>query len=221
MLILRRRVGKWPFLFTALVVEMATDLACMVLIHHGTYQAYFYTYWISQGLQSILRLWVIGDIIRSFPGIDIVTSKIYIFVGTAGATMAIASATYCYQTTASPAHSMLRTVLLMNRCSNIAWASFIIAVLGSIKLFNLGWDAFGAGIANGYFLRVCAGMIVGELIALKSIKMRLFANGIDSIASIAVFIFWAALIIRGKLVSGAHGLNDVPAINGTNKPCLD
>lgn len=216
MLVWRRHIKRWPFLFTALTAELLADVAGMLLIGHGTYHAYFYTYWTAQGVQSLLRLFVIGDIIRSFPGIDILTPKIYIFVGTAGATMAIASAAYCFHASSSTAHSMLASALLMNRCSNIAWVSFIIAALGSIKLLNLGWDPFGARVANAYFLRVCAGMVVGELIAQRSIKMRLFANGLDSFVSIAAFSFWAALIIREKIVGEAHG--DVETLNGTPNP---
>lgn len=219
LMVWKRQLAKWPSLFTALSIELLTDLCCMALMSRpGHYRAYFYTYWPSIALQAVIRLWVIGDVIRAFPGIDILSSRVYLFVGVAGATMASCAAYFCYHTSGAPAHGLQNMALLLNRCVNIAWATFLVAVLGSIKLFNLGWDRYAATISNGFFMRICAGLIVGELMSINSITMRIFANSLDSACSIAVFSFWICAISREQDCPEAHIQGDVPTLARTRSP---
>jgi hypothetical protein len=227
-IIWKRQLAAWPSLFAAISLELSTDVSCMILMHlPGHYSAYFFTYWISAAVQSLLRLWMIADIMRSFPGLDFIPAKLYLFFGIAGATMAATSAAYCWhihsgsipnlptfrhvQDFYSPAcikilrHAAPDIATLINRCVSIAWASFTIVMLLSIKLLRFGWSETGARIANGVFVRLCFGLVIAEMIAVKDVKIATLANGLDSLVSIGVFCCWAHAIIR----SPGHAPKDI------------
>lgn len=184
-------VARWPALFTSLALELAADLMLGFLMYmHFPYATYFYVFWITSGIQSVVRLWIIGDIMRSFPGIDFLPGYVYQFVGIAGAVMAAASAIYCYHASPSLGEELMGAVLILNRCICVAWLSFAVVVLASIKLINLGWSPNGARLGSGVFLRICAGAIASDLLAQSSLGLRMAADGFQSVCSIAVFISW-------------------------------
>jgi hypothetical protein len=203
---------KFPSLLFALTIELATDVSLQVLLHHPSlYAAYFYTYWGSVFLQSAMRLWVIADVARSFPGIGFMPKSVYLFVGTAGATISIASVAYCLHgegefsrlTLCLGAKESLQClgawlrddmssiVMLIDRCVNVAWLVFGISLLLSAKALGLGWSPVGAIIANGISARIFAGFIVSRLISSSSDRVFQWANSFDSLCSIAVFLFWS------------------------------
>jgi hypothetical protein len=202
--ILQRRIlSRWPSLFTALLLEMTTDFVLGFLIQNGGhYKIYFYGFWITTGIQAILRLWIIGDIVRSFPGIGFLPRSAYLFVGTAGAVMALASAVYCYQGSARLDQDIVSTTVLLNRCVNIAWLTFAVVMMGSIKRMNLGWSPQGAGMASGIILRICTTAVASELLSRPEKWLRLAADGLQSVCSIAIFVFWVYTIARNPLPHG-------------------
>lgn len=195
-LIWKRQVGRWPSLFAAIILEFTTNVALLAFIHlHTPYRTYFYAYWVSQGVQELLRLWIIADIMRSFPGVEILPAKLYLFIGVAGATMAFASGYYCWHLHYPLTRTIQETAFLLDRCVAIAWVTFSIVFLSAIKILHLGWSPIGARIANGVFLRLAAGLIIAEGINQHVKQIRLLANGLDSVFTIAVFFFWVYTIV--------------------------
>jgi hypothetical protein len=220
-LLLRRQAHRWPALFSALVLELSTDVVLLWLIHHpGHYTPYFYIFWISSGLQAILRIWIIGDIVKSFPSIDFLPYSVYFFVGVAGVVMAAASATYCFQGSSQLPQDLVGSVVLMNRCVNIAWISFTAVILCSIKFLNLGWSQQGARITTGVVLRLCSIALVSELLTHPSPRLRSAANGFDSICSIAVCFFWVYCISRNPRLPSAPTEGDCLTLPDRSGPML-
>jgi hypothetical protein len=217
-MIWRRQWSRWPSLLTVLSLELATDIACMLLMHYqGHYMAYFRTYWISEAFQAVLRIWVIADIIRNFPAIEILPSTVYLFVGVASGTMAAASAVYCYHSHPHVADGQIQNLAVMlDSCVSIAWSTFIAVVLMSIKVINLGWDPYQARMANGFFIRIIVGLVVAELLGVDSHTKRIFANVLAQIASIAVLLYWIDVITKQKPSPGAGVWDDAQA--STCKP---
>jgi hypothetical protein len=207
-----RLAYRWPSLIASLAGELSADSILLWLIHHpGHYDAYFCTYWISVFLQSIVRLWIIADVARSFPGLGFLPKRVYLFVGASGATMAVASAAHalhrsglcpqmanlsianasihclvmCLRSNASAA------VILLDRCVNIAWAVFVLYLLASVKILGLGWSSMGARVANGVSARICCALVMAQIGSLDSARIHHYANSFDSLCSIAIFLFWS------------------------------
>jgi hypothetical protein len=199
-----RLAFKWPFLLAALVSELMVDAILAWFLHRkAPYATYFYVYWLGLiALQALIRLGIITDIVRSFPAIGILPETAYWFVGIAGATMAVASALYCFfgsphSATALSMH-IKDSAVLFARCVSVAWLTFFVVMLASIKLVNLGWSPIGAGICNGVTARVCYATLYGELMMSKSPRVRLLGNEFESLCTIAVLLFWAYQFVRNS-----------------------
>jgi hypothetical protein len=191
--LLRRKLAPlWPSLTAALAVEVLVDISLYVLfrIPH-LYGAYFYLFWIASGVQAILRLWITADIVRAIPGIGFFPRTAYLFVGVLGVVMGIGAAVYTWQDPVSLKDHIVFSVLLFNRAVNIAWVAFFLTMLAMLKLLRIGWNPLGACVTTGVVLRICGSALAAELYTRPSQSIRLFANGMDSIATIAVLSFWA------------------------------
>jgi hypothetical protein len=197
LLIRRRLLATWPLLFINLAVELATNV-CLegMILGHARYRHYFYLYWGSSIVRSLLRLGVFVDILRTFEGIDFLPKKLYLFVAVAGLSMATASGVYTFHDGFRSAMQTAEFAVLVNRCVHIAWMAFAIVALASIKLFNFGWDEMSARIANGLFARSAATIAITALYSYPSKPLRLFANGLDSVLSIAIFFYWVYQLRR-------------------------
>ncbi len=219
LMLARKLTARWRSLFCYVLVQLAMRLFLVYYLFYpkGHYRIYFWIYWDSTALLALLRLGMIGDIVRSFPGLDFLPNAVYWFITITGMTMAIASGTFCYHHSAA-FHEAQDTVVMLNNCVFIAWTTFLVSFLASIRLFNFGWSPQGACIAFGVFLHMSAGMIVAYLLMFKQridiplvtgpflpqsnivvqIKIRLLANLMDS-CSIVVFCSWVLFVFRHSL----------------------
>jgi hypothetical protein len=194
MLVKRRLVKDWPALFSAVCLELGTNAFLLAwMAGHGRYKVYFYAYWWSAALQALCRLAIIADIIHSFPGLTFPKSKVYLFLGTAGAVMLALSIYKCF------GHKYLFTnwrdfATLLNHCVYVAWATFGVMVLIMFKAVNLGWHPLAARLTVGLFARTCGLVLISQLYLHKP-SIRAVANGLDSLCSIAVFLFWILLLL--------------------------
>lgn len=192
MLLWRRLAASWPSLAIALSVELLTDVTLVYLWHTpGHYKAYFYTYWISTAFQSAIRMWIMADIVRSFPGAGYLSGRVYLFVGATCTVMGLCSGWLCYDSTAHKGLDVISTVILLDRCVNTAWVAFIAVLLGGVKLFAFGWSPLGARVANGVFFRICAAAVTVEMMNSHFAWVRGVGNVLSSCSSIAAFAFWA------------------------------
>jgi hypothetical protein len=201
----RWKIQKWPALFASTVGELVSySIMTAYLVHpRGHYNAYFYTYWISAFALPMLRLGIIADIIRSFPGIECIPQKLYCIVSLVGLTIGATSAYICYQgAMPSVSHSsaplfLLDMAVLINRAVSIAWCTFGVTVLIAIKGFNCVWSIDGSRIAIGLFFRSVVGLIAAELYGITKAQhinagaIHRWASVVESLCIAAVFTFWA------------------------------
>jgi hypothetical protein len=195
-------VAKWPLLFLNLVAELATDVVLLSLIGRpGTYRLYFFIYWGSVAVRSLLRVGIIADIMRSFRGIDFLPWQLYMVVGAGAVTMAAASGVFCWNHSHKQAAWTIAMAFLLNRCASIAWGGFAVAILLSIKSLNLGWERGAARVANGIFFRVSVSLLTSWMYVSNMApvrfehNMRLFANGIESLSAAVVFGLWTYMLV--------------------------
>jgi hypothetical protein len=189
--------AQWPSCCLYVLVEFCRNIVLMVWLYPSSHhRASSLTYWISQGVLSLLRLWVIVDILKSFPGLDFIPRKLHLFVAVAGATIVLASVWYCHQAYITPMMQFKQTIVLINQAVSIGWAMFGIALLGSIKLFNLGWEPRGASVACCLFVRVCTDLLVARLYATHAPNARISGMFIDTFCSIALYVSWSCLLVR-------------------------
>jgi hypothetical protein len=144
----------------------------------------------------MLRLWIIGDIMRSFQGIDFLPSKIYLFVGVAGATMGLASAYYCFHSPGKLPEQWINLAFMLNQCVNVGWSTFCIAILAAIKLINLGWNPSGAKVTVAIVMRIVGDLLVGEMFTSHFRIIRVLGNCFDSIMTIGVCLMLTWLFIN-------------------------
>ncbi len=188
----RRLAPLWPSLTAALGAEVLVDVSLYVLLHvPHQYATYFYLFWIASGLQAILRLWITADIVRAIPGIGFFPRTAYLFVGVLGFVMAVAAAAYTWKDPVSIKEHLVFSILLFNRAVNIAWVAFFLTMLALLKLLRIGWNPLGACVTTGVVLRICASAVAAELYTRPSHAIRLFANTVESIATILILSFWA------------------------------
>jgi hypothetical protein len=194
----KRLFSRWPALLFALAFELATDLRLHYLLLHpvGTYKKYFYTYWIAMGIQAFLRLFIIADIIRSFPGLDFVPKRIYWFFGVIALTLSGCAGLYFFRSSHHGAMQIKDCAVLLDQSIWVAWGAFFVAYLTLFKVLNFGWSGLGASITAGFGVRVCIGMTIAGLRTNESIKLRATANILESLATIVVFISWVCSFSR-------------------------
>ncbi len=206
-LLARRLAPLWPSLTLALAVEVLVDVSLYVLLHvPHQYATYYSLFWIASSIQAILRLWITADIVRAIPGIGFFPRTAYLFVGVLGLVMAVAAAAYTWQDPVSVKDHLVFSTLLFNRAVNIAWVAFFLTMLALLKLLRIGWNPLGACVTTGVVLRICACAIAAELYTRPSHTIRLFANGLESVITIAVLGFWAYAFSA----SSSHAVQALP-----------
>ena len=193
LLVIARRnlMAVWPSLTTALSFELISNVVLCTLLHQQHfYRPYFYCFWISSGVQAVLRLWITADIVRAIPGIGFFTRSTYVVIGCIGLVMAVASAAMTWHDPVTQSR-IVGTVLLLNRAVNIAWIAFFVSVLAALKLLHIGWNPVGARITGGLVLRIGASALAAEFYTHPSRPLRLWGNAVESVATIVVLVFWA------------------------------
>lgn len=189
--------AQWPSCCFYVLVEFSRNIVLMVWLYPSSHhRASTLTYWISQGVLSLLRLWMIVDILRSFPGLDFLPRKLHLFVAVFGGTIVLASVWYCHQAYITPMTQFKQSIVLINQAVSIGWAMFGIALLGSIKLFNMGWEPRGASVACCLFVRVCTDLLVAKLYASQTRNVKVSGMFIDTFCSIVLYVSWSCLLVR-------------------------
>jgi hypothetical protein len=191
--------AQWPSCCTYILVEFCTGMLLMTwLSDTHRYKNYFYTYWISRGVLSVIRLWVIIDVLRSFPGLDFLPRSVYLGVGTAGLTIVSASAAYAFHVDAKLGMQVKDTVTLINQSVAIGWGTFAVALILAIRLFNIGWEPRGAGVAYCLFVRIVIELVVSSMFVTHNRSIRICANVLDTLCSIGLYISWSYLLLRPR-----------------------
>jgi hypothetical protein len=225
-----RMLAKWPCLFIMLWLEMLTDVGLLSLIavaepwHIGrftqkalphAYRYYFYLYWYSLAIRSLFHIGVMADMMRTFKEVNRYPFQRYLLAAVAALGMAGYAGFISYHSGAKPIMRAQETALLLNEAASLAWGVFAVFVLATIRGARFRWNPFAARLMNGLFARICGSMLVAYLCTQSSRQIRLFANGLDSFCSIAVFTYWMILLTMPKT---SNGLIESLTLTGDNDP---
>lgn len=201
--IFRLRLGRlWPSLVTLFSVDLITWVALLVIHRH--YRWYFYTYWIWSAVDSGLRLWVLGDCVRSIPGAGFIPRNARLILGTAAVALAGVSSILAFhsdggtlrwvmalphRTTATKV--MLDAVLIYNSAACFAALTFCVGVFAAVALLGLGWERRGARIASGLALGLVMVTLRSVVFSESSLwQVRAAADYLVNLSHLVVLAVW-------------------------------
>lgn len=196
--ILRSRIASgWRLLTASLMLDIVTYVACGLMIGRtDLYAPYFYTYWSTSALQCLLRLAIAYEVARSFPHSAQVPRSLKLCAVLFSSGLAASCVLLSIRTAPEMGELLSNTALLLNRSVNFAWLGLLIGTLGFAKLFAFGWSRIGAHIAAAISLRICATVIVAEVITGRSSNWRLASYGFESLCNIAVLLYICIIFLQ-------------------------
>lgn len=147
----RRLQRTWPSLLCYCCLALAFD-AVMLSVSIRS-QTYFVVYWLWLMVAPFLRLFVIGDVIRSIPASAIISRNIRLIIA-AVATVLSACAGGASLHDGSPLKGLNHALSLIDGSVSIAWGVFLVVVLASIWASRLGWSEAGARVVIGLAIYV-------------------------------------------------------------------
>ena len=196
-------LSKWPSVFAAVSLELVSDLTMTWYLSHPkgwwlqhphAYPTYFAVYWGGSALQSMVRLWIFTDIVRSFEGLDFIPLWVNQLIFMVGASIAVTCAATCFY---SNPHSlpqgstgMKAFAVTLDLAVNIGCLAFIVGALVCARAFNFGWSPLGAYVTNGMILRVSSKAVLAQILEGNSRRNTLIATAFDSTCNFAVLFFW-------------------------------
>lgn len=187
--ILARKLHRqWPSILTYCVLAVGFDIA--IALNHGSYRRYFYLYWAWCYVAALIRLWVLADVMSSFPGADFIGPKIRYCIAAFAAAVAIGAVLITVRDSANYASAIVRTSYILDRCVALAWGMFLVTVLGVIGLIGLGWHRTGALVANALIVKTAGSVIFSYLLSFSGTNGRACGAYSLSLLSIASLLIW-------------------------------
>jgi len=191
-LLRKRRFVHWPSLLVYTVGGVVSDIAGWATFSH--YAEYFYLFWSWTLLAAVLRIWILVDVVRSFPGAGFLGLSVPAMFGSFAASLAAGAAYASYQVTTifaeDPSMWIVHSALLADRAVAIAWGTFLTATLVSVWVLRLGWSRAGAYVCNGLAISVFGKMIYSFLISLTQRPGRVAGDVIGGLCTIAGTAVW-------------------------------
>lgn len=188
-LILRRSWGTWRSIGMYCVCDLGFDIA--LVCNHSKYSRYFYLYWGALAVNALIRLWILYDVLDSFPGVKFIRSELRWLVAVIGTVMAVGSYYVAFHDTRIFSKELQIAALNLDKCVSVLWGAFYLAALVGIVIFHLGWSRRGAYIANGLLLSTAANVVVATLFSgnSRAVLLGRFLLSVVSIASLATWLF--------------------------------
>jgi len=188
-LVLRRSWGIWRSIGMYCICDLAFDIA--IAFNHSIYKRYFFLYWGALAVNAIMRLWILYDVLDSFPGVAFIRSELRWLVGVIGTVIAAGSYYVAFHDTRIFAKELQIAALNLDKCVSVLWGAFYLAALVGIVVFHLGWSRRGAYIANGLLLATAANVVVATLFSgnSHSVLAGRFLLSVVSIVSLGTWLF--------------------------------
>jgi hypothetical protein len=186
-LVLRRSWSIWRSIAMYCICDLGFDIA--LVSNHSHYGRYFYLYWAAMAANALLRLWILYDVLDSFPGVAFIRSELRWLVAVIGTVMAAGSYYVAFHDTRIFSKELQIAALNLDKCVSVLWGAFYLAALVGIIIFHLGWSRRGAYVANGLLLSTAANVIVPSLLAGNS-RAALTGRVLLSIISLASLAIW-------------------------------
>ena len=186
-IVAKRQLSRWPALSCSLGLELFSGLAGTWSLFYAPH-AYRCIYWGSVTAYSLLRLFVIGDVARTFQGASVVPRKVYSFIGIVAVALALTAASYSLQIDRWFTH-IEDTAIICDRAATFAWIAAAVVMFAAVKLSNFIWDPRGLRIAQGVFVSIAAEFALGRGLGGSESTTQLIYI-VSSIASLSVLVFW-------------------------------
>jgi hypothetical protein len=174
LILLRRKlVKKFPFFFSYVVAVVLVDLArLLTLTYRGLSGAYYYVYFISDGVSTILALFAAGEVVlgRLFPRFHRV--KLYRYLsGISGAIVAVAVVFTAANNTTVFTQTFVFLPTLIRTLHTIDFLRVVLLLFFLILMFLMGrqWGGYELGIAFGLGVNA-AGLLTTFTILTKYIS---------------------------------------------------
>jgi hypothetical protein len=188
LLLRRRALGRFPFLTSLLLFEIALTITLFLFRSPAHYPQYFYIFWYASGVQAILRLGIVVDVVRSIPSIRYAPQRLMVLFSCVAVTVAAGSG-YLASRGAPDAPHITAVVLSLARCVSVVWMTFGLALFFSVRSLGVGWTTAGLRVASGYFAGTSLSM--GAAYAM-TVWPRLYRT-IDSAQTFGLAIVWLLL----------------------------
>ena len=168
MLLRSKSTGKFAFLVGLLSVKIASSLICFPLFYFGSsvfgkqtaYQAYFYVYWISYALESILSLMVIYSIFKlaMAPLKGLQTLGMLVFRWVAAISMAVACGV-ALSPHLTGNKFMVAMVTQLQQTSSILTLCLLLFVCFAIRPMDLSYQSRIFGVSFGLGILATANLV--------------------------------------------------------------
>lgn len=177
---------RWPFLLALMVFDLIHSSLLLATLHH--YTSYFYTYWIGQGLRSLLSVGLLWDVLRNLPAMRFLPRRIGIFLLTFALTIT-AGAVFIAALSSSHTYPLTDMVLTLERCATVAWMSLAACILCAVSFLGMGWTLEGVNITAGFVVSGMAAMLAASLISSYPAHGHLI-DQLHTAIDISVLSYW-------------------------------
>jgi len=157
-----RRTKQWPSILFLCLFEAI--LSCLLLYERGVYRHYFWTYWIAACIRPFLRLWIVADIARSFPGLGWIPRKVWIFLGSIGVSILVLSFVVNHHA-GIDLRGWVSGIVLRERAVEYALLMLYAFFLLVGRVTGFAWSASGSLVAHGTSIQALTSAIAPLLFA--------------------------------------------------------
>ena len=191
---------RWPSLTTSTTLYVSANSVLNLLLHWPHHYAiYFYIYWGSTAVQDFVRVWILLDVVKSFPGLDFLPKRLNLSLFVFCGSLALAAGLHSFHANVPFATGVMTSIVLLNRAVCIAGLIFFFALLTMLRLAGAGWSTTGRSVMNGLALQLSSAALLGQLFTQFSHSVRLWANGFDTAIAAGIFVFWFLHFFRTPL----------------------
>lgn len=190
----KRQERAWPSVLALCLSDLVAGLV-LTNVHHKSF-AYFYVYYASYFLDTLLRLWVLHDVLRSFTGPSFTQQFLHWVTAAGGAVMAAGCWCMAAVLSGELPNRLRMAAIYFDRCVSVAWAGFIIAAFLAIAGSRLAWSRAGALIALGLSIRIASGMAVAGLLLNNAEGHRQMVAYTRASTALLVLLIWLIAVIQ-------------------------
>ncbi len=184
--VLHKRAYKaWPSLLFYCCWDLAGDVA---LSHFHSPWGHFYVYWGWYLGSSIMRFWIISDVIRAFPGFAFLRGSLLFLLLPAYASILGGASWVAYRSFTRLPQQLIAFSHILDQCLAFALTFILIATLAVIWFQGIGWSRRGAGIVSGLALKLAASLFTSQLLSTPA--TRGIGGFMQAAAAVITLLLW-------------------------------
>jgi hypothetical protein len=184
---------NWPSLVAYCIGSLIFDAT--IYARHLSYSTWFWAYWIWTFVSALLRIWIMIDVIGSFPGGLVWPVR---FQRALALACIVITAGACAMTFLSPISNnyqrMMAAIVIVDRAVATSWAAFLLASLIALWIMRLGWSAIGSMVCLGMMVRVGTALIFSISFSLH--RLLSLGREISAYGALAALVLWLVAVTR-------------------------